>query len=196
MIDLKTVFGLLSVFLGFVGISSYALSVVKGQTHPHIYSWILYTILSGSSSFMMIANGAGAGAWANVLSFITNFAVVGLALRYNMARIRRVDTFLLIISFATIGLWAFTQSIIFVVIQALLVLLASLPTIRKILQNDGPERLSLYYLNICKHAFSFLALATLSFDSIILLLAALIINFLIIGTSILVQKNYIQSTVS
>jgi len=189
MFDLKTTLGLLSVFLGFIGISSYAVSIVKGQTHPHIYSWVLYTILSGSSAYIMIANGAGAGAWANVLSFTTNFIVIILALRFSMAKIRPVDTILLIISFATIGLCLFTQSTIFVIIQSILVILASMPTVRKIFQNDGPEKLSLYYLNICKHTFSLLALATLSFDSIILLVAPLVINFLIIGSSIFMHKR-------
>jgi hypothetical protein len=187
--DIKHIFGTLAVVLGMVGIFPYIWSVYKGKTHPHIFSWILYMLMSLSAYMIQASNGAGVGAWNQLFSVFTNAVVVVFALKYTMSKIRTFDSVLLSVALITFILWLYTDSTLFVVIQSCLIIAASLPTVRKIIQHDGPEVLNLYYVNIAKHSCALVAFSFYTLNALLVVFASILVNVTIIATAIVVNKK-------
>lgn len=187
--DIKSFFGVLSVILSIVAVFPYIWSVIKGTTHPHIFSWTLYALMNLSGYLIQISNGAGAGAWNQLFSVFANLVIVVFALKYKMSKIRTFDSVLFVLVLTTLILWLYTESTVFVVIQGFLIIGASLPTIRKIIQKDGPESLSLYYVNIARHLAALFALSLFTFESVLIIFAWFIVNFSVILSSKMARKK-------
>ncbi|HWY98863.1 MAG TPA: hypothetical protein VNY36_07255, partial [Bacteroidia bacterium] len=63
-IDYKTVCGIIASLIGTGCFIPYIKDIYKKKTKPHIYTWLIWTILQVTGVIAMLKNGAGIGVLA------------------------------------------------------------------------------------------------------------------------------------
>lgn len=63
MENTKEIFAILSLIIGVSANIPYALGIFKGYTKPHLFSWIIWTVVCSTGTAIQIIEGAGSGAW-------------------------------------------------------------------------------------------------------------------------------------
>ena len=75
----KELFSALAILLTFIAFLPYIRSILKGETKPHVFSWVIW----GSTTFVVflaqLADKGGAGAWPIGVSGIITIYVALLA---------------------------------------------------------------------------------------------------------------------
>lgn len=59
--DFKLIFGILSIVVAIVCFLPYFNDIFKRKTEPHMYSWLIWTILQGVGVAAQLKDGAGYG---------------------------------------------------------------------------------------------------------------------------------------
>ena len=59
----KELLGTISIIIAAVSYSAYFLSIFRGRTKPHMFSWIVWGTVSGVASYAQFAKGGGPGSW-------------------------------------------------------------------------------------------------------------------------------------
>lgn len=59
-------------------------SILKGQTKPHLYTWLVFTILTAIAFLAQIKDGAGPGSWMLGITTISCFINTLLAHRTRL----------------------------------------------------------------------------------------------------------------
>lgn len=64
MIDIsyQEILGAIAFLISIVGTVVYIRSILKGDTKPHLYTWIVFSILTCIAFFAQISDNAGPGA--------------------------------------------------------------------------------------------------------------------------------------
>lgn len=157
---MKETLGFIAVILTFVSYIPYYRDILKGKTHPHIYSWSLWGLLTILIVALQIRGGAGPSTWVTASAGLLCGGVVVLSLRRGTRDITKSDTFVAVLSLAAICFWWLAdQPIISMSLVICADGLAFIPTIRKSWYKPYSETLFLYVTN----AFRFtLALAAIN----------------------------------
>ncbi len=159
MLD-KNVLGIVSIILTLVGYTPYFLTTLKGQTKPHLFSWIIWGLISAISYFAQDSDNAGPGAWASGVSATGCFVIAALAVRYGEKNIKRSDWFCLIATLAAIPLWAVTENALWAVLLITVIDAGGYyPTFRKSWSNPREENIIVYILDTIKYVFALFALS-------------------------------------
>lgn len=156
---MKQALGLIAVVLTFAAYIPYYRDILKGKTHPHVYSWSLWGLLTILIVALQIKGGAGAATLVTAAAGVLCLGVVGLSLKNGKRDITISDTVTAILGLIAIGFWLIadepTVSIILVVLADLL---AFYPTIRKSWNKPYSETLSLYVTNAIRFTLAVLAI--------------------------------------
>ena len=133
-------FAILSVVLAFLNRTSYLYSILKGQTKPHAFSWITWSIISTIAFTAQWTEGAGMGAWARGLSTLFSFIFVVLAFQRGEKNFTRGDKITLAFALCAIPLWYFTKTPVWSVILVTIIdTVGYYPTVRKSLTKPQEE---------------------------------------------------------
>ena len=141
----KETLGLLSIAFFIAGYSRYFWHIFKGQTKPHVFSWLVWGISTAIVFFAQTSDNAGPGAWATGFSALVFFGLAGLAVFRGERDIKQSDWWAFLGALAAIPLWYFTGDplgavVLIVVIETL----AFYPTMRKSYHKPGEETLFMY----------------------------------------------------
>ncbi len=129
---IKEIFGLISTLLMIFSRGIYFTSIFKGRTKPHIFSWIIWGTISSIGVAAQIAEHAGPGAWARLVSAATCFLVAGLAWKVGEKHITRGDWITFVVALCAIPLWVMTKTPVYSVILVCVIdTIGYFPTIRK-----------------------------------------------------------------
>ncbi len=160
MQELKNIVGVLAVLLVFVGYVPYLRDVLKGKTIPHIYSWLLWGVVTSIAFALQLSGGAGIGAFVTLAAALMCGVVVFLSFQHKGKRdIKPVDTVFFILAFISLALWLVAkQPILSAILTTTTDLLGFAPTIRKSWNKPFTETLSLYALNTFRFALATFAL--------------------------------------
>jgi len=154
---MKEVISGIAVFLTFAAYVPYYRDILKGKTHPHIYSWSLWGLLTVLLVALQIKGGAGPATWVTAAAGLLCIGVVFLSLKGGKKDITTSDTIVAILSLIAIGFWLVAdQPVISIILVIIADGLAFIPTIRKSWHKPYSETLSLYVTNAIRF---FLALA-------------------------------------
>ena len=63
---MKEALAVLAVSLNFVGYIPYIRDTLKGKTHPHAYSWFVWTYITVIVFALQLSDGGGAGAYVTL----------------------------------------------------------------------------------------------------------------------------------
>lgn len=155
----KEIIGAISVLLTVVGYSFYFRSIFRGETKPHVFSWIIWGIVNGIVFLGQSVDGAGAGAWVAGVTSVLCFAIVFLGLRQGDKNITRSDWIAFIGALSTIPVWYFTKDPLGAIVLATLIdVLGCYPTFRKSWTRPQDENLTMWSISAVRSGLSFFAL--------------------------------------
>src|SRR5580658_926912 len=87
----KELFGLFSAVLTFVSYAPYFCSLIKGQTKPHLFTWVIWALATGVVTAAQYKSGAGAGAWATGFTCLLTTIIAVAAIRNSEKNITPSD---------------------------------------------------------------------------------------------------------
>lgn len=179
---MNTTLILLTIIFTIYANTHYIVSIFKGKTKPHIYSWLIWAIINIIACSIQIKNGAGWGALTLGLGWIICVFVSIVSLWYGEKNITKFDTISFILTLSIIPIWLWTdQDLIAMTLSILIDALSFIPTIRKSYGKPREENLYPYFVS----GLSFFISIFLSQEKILVnILYPIIIgcvNFLFIG---------------
>lgn len=105
----KEILGFMAIAIGLIGNIPYIIGIYKGEVRPHLFSWIIWTLVCGIGAAIQINEGGGAGAWYMVYNTILNLGITIASCYRGTKDIRRSDWVAFMIALSAIPLWAVTQ---------------------------------------------------------------------------------------
>lgn len=165
----KELLSVLAIALTFIGFLPYIASILKGNTAPHVFSWVIW----GSTTFVVflaqLADNGGAGAWPiGVSGVITLFVAVLAYLKHSDSRITRTDWLFFIAAMSSLPFWYLTSDPLWAVVLLTAVdVLGFGPTIRNALANPFDEQLMFYLIFALRNAVAIVALEHYSVTTVL-----------------------------
>ena len=155
---MKEIIGTIAVILTFIAYIPYYRDILKGKTHPHIYSWSLWSLLTILLVALQIKGGAGPATWVTAAAGLLCLGVVGFGLKDGNKDITTSDKIVALLSLAAIGFWLVAnQPTISLLLVICADMLAFIPTVRKSWHHPFTETLSLYITNAFRFFLALLA---------------------------------------
>jgi hypothetical protein len=165
---MKEVIAAVAVVLSFIGYAPYIRDIIKGKTHPHTYSWFVWTFITVIIFALQIDDGAGAGAFVTLGAGSMGFIVFTLGLRYGKQDVTRSDTLFFISALAATGIWLIAnQPVLSVALLVAIDMLGFAPTVRKSWNKPHSETLIMYQIGAFRHGLSLLALSSYTFVTVL-----------------------------
>ncbi len=166
---MKEVFSLIAIILTLTAYYPYILSIHRGQTRPHYFSWLVWGLTTIIVYLAQVEEGAGVGAWPVLLSGIITFyiALLGFLKRSDL-NISMIDFLFFTISLLAIPLWYVTDDPLWaVVLVSAIDVSAFVPTLRKASIKPEQEDISFYFIFLIRCAFVLLALERYSLATVL-----------------------------
>lgn len=140
--ELKEFLGLLSVLLAFAGYGAYYFTILKGRTRPHIFSWIVWSIVNSVVFFGQNFDDAGPGSWAIGITSLLCLGIATLGWKQGDRNITRTDWIAFLGALSTIPIWYVTKNPLGAVILATFIdVLGYYPTFRKAWKQPHDENI-------------------------------------------------------
>jgi hypothetical protein len=164
MSELKNIIGIVAVILTFVGYVPYIRDIIKGKTEPHLYSWVLWAVVTGIAFALQISGNAGSGALVTAAAALMCLAVIALSLiKKSKKDITKTDSLFFALAFVSLAFWLIAkQPVISAILTTSTDLLGFIPTIRKSWNRPYTETTSFYFMNSVRFVLAVIALQNYS----------------------------------
>lgn len=189
--DIKTILGIIAALLALFSSYLYIRDIFKGNTKPHTYTWLIWSIVTTIAFLGQWVSGGGAGSWATGVAAIVTIGTLLLSLNgnYGTKDITNFDKICLVLAIISILPWLLVKSVLWSVILATLIdLIAFFPTMRKTWHAPKSESLGSMYVDAVKHALSMFSMGRYSVITLIYPLSVLITKFIIIGEIVFLRR--------
>jgi len=187
--DYKFWLASIAVILALYAYVPYLIGIFKGKTRPHLFTWLIWSIVTCIAVVVQIMEGGGMGTWPTMAAAITCLFITALAVKYGSKDIKKIDYFFLIASLSAIPLWIITNNPTY---SALLVtfieIIAAIPTIRKSWNKPEEEVTSTYGINTARYFLSIIALASFSISTVAYPVGMVFMNGLIFAVLLIRRK--------
>jgi hypothetical protein len=199
---LSTFFGLISLIIGLIGYYVYIKAMVKGQNQPHLFSWLIWAIISAIIFVAQFTNHSGAGSWAAGITTLGCLSICLLSLKYGEKKITRTDLATLIFALCIIIIWQLTQNALYAVLLAGLIdFTAYLPTFRKCWHKPYNENVMGHAIGIGKFIFALAAVEhystiTLFNPIVVVVMNIVLISFVLIRRKMLTHQAAMSKTIT
>jgi hypothetical protein len=192
--DFKIFAGLITVILAVISYGFYLGSVATKQTKPHVYSWLLWSILAGVGFIGQISDKAGPGAWNTGITAIACFTVFVVSLRYGDKYLSKKDKFLLGLAFIAVFVQILTSNHnIAVTLATLTALIGFFFTLKKAYIKPFEDSWPTFFINANRNLISLFALSTISyltfFYPFMMMLANISVVVMILARKKLILKS-------
>ncbi len=149
----------MSIIAGLVSYAYYGVSIWRGDTRPHAFTWISWTVIVTVVFFAQHYGQAGAGAWPTAISALSCGAIAAMSLWRGERRIVKADWVVFIATLSAIPLWYLTADPTWAVILLVVIdCMGIIPTVRKSWLYPRSETLVWFVLNIIKYSLAMLAM--------------------------------------
>jgi hypothetical protein len=157
--DYKNILGTAAVIISFGSYVPYLRSILRNQTRPHAFSWLVWALLAGIAFAAQLFENGGIGSWVTGSSSLLCFVIFFLSLSKGEKHFDSFDWTALIAALLAIPLWKFTKNPTFsVILISVIDAVGFLPTYRKGYFKPNEERAGLYFLSTIKYILGILAL--------------------------------------
>lgn len=188
--DVKIFLGSIAAVLALASAYTYIRDIFRGNTKPHIYTWLIWSIVSTIGFLGQFVSGGGAGSWATGVTSLCTIAVFLLALRYGTPDITNFDKLCLFLALFSILPWLLTKNLLASVILATATdIIGFLPTIRKTWHAPRSESLGSMYYDAAKHSLSLASLQQYSLVTWLFPAGILFAKCIIIGEMLFRRKR-------
>ena len=144
----KEIIAGIGIAVGFIGLVPYLLDIFRNRTKPHLFSWFIWSFLTGTAFFGQLADGAGAGAWVLGLNSVCCAGIFLLSLKLGEKEITRSDKITFLCALMAIPLWLVTHTPLYSMILVTCIdMLGFYPTFRKSWNKPHDETNSSYAMS-------------------------------------------------
>ncbi|MGV3771474.1 MAG: hypothetical protein ACO1QB_01135 [Verrucomicrobiales bacterium] len=156
----KQLLSFLAIALTLLAFFPYVRAIWKGESRPHLFSWIIWGLTTFIVFLAQLAEGGGAGAWPIGVSAIISIYVAALAWKMKAdTDIAPVDWVFLFSALGSLLLWLFTADPTGSVIILTIVDLAGFgPTFRKAYSKPREENMVFFALFAVRNVLVLFAL--------------------------------------
>lgn len=105
LVNLKNLAGLIGVVFAIAAFTPYITDIFRRRTEPHMYSWLVWSIIQITAVTLMVLNGAGIGALGLAIGATLCVFVFILSFWYGTKNITRFDKVSFIGAFSAIVVW-------------------------------------------------------------------------------------------
>ena len=176
MVD-KNIYGMLAVALTIIGYAPYFISILKRQTKPHMFSWIIWSIVNAIASAGQWSRGGGPGSWSGGLTTLFCILITGFCFSHGEKHVTRSDWWAFIAALLAIPLWYFTDDPLGAMILATLIdIVGCYPTLRKSYWKPYEENVFSWAICGVRSLLALFALEKYDFVTVIFLAAMLVTN--------------------
>lgn len=159
--DIKTFFAIIATVIGVASFLPYIRDTFRKKTQPHLYTWLIWTILQVTGVIAMYNSGAGIGILALTIgAFFCGFICI-ISVKYGTKNITTFDTLCLVGALISIAVYVFLhQPLLSVILISVIDFVGFLPALRKTYFEPHSETVSLYAFFVVSGTFTVLALPT------------------------------------
>ena len=189
---LKNIFGYIAIFIAIISYIPYLKKIYSGKFKPHVFSWIIWTLLTAIAFFAQLSDGGGIGSWATGISAIFSLLIVIASFKFNknIGFITKTDWFSFFAGLLSIPLWIITDDPLWSVILVTVIdLLGFYPSFRKGYKKPQEDSTILFGLSGIKFALAIIALEHFSIVTVLYPLALVIADFLFVLMLIVRRKQ-------
>jgi hypothetical protein len=141
------VFGIISTIFLVYSFIPYCLGILNRTIKPHVFTWLIFSILSGIAFVAQYTNQAGPGMWFAALNSAMSFLFALSALHYGTTTITRGDWVALLFSLAAIPIWVVTHNpLLSVILICVIDTAAFWPTVRKSWRRPHEESIQTFLM--------------------------------------------------
>lgn len=183
----KELLSVIAITLTLMAFLPYIRSILRGETKPHVFSWVIWGITTCVVFLAQLAGKAGVGAWPIGLSGLITLYIAYLAYtRKADNSITPMDWGFFILALSSLPLWYITSDPLWaVVILTAVDVLGFGPTIRKAYGYPKQEQLRLFVIMMFRNgivigALEQYSLTTVLFPAVIAVVCACFIVMVVI----------------
>jgi hypothetical protein len=188
----KIILGYVSSAIILVAYIPYIVHILRKKTHPHAFSWFVWSLLTATAFGIQLSENAGAGAWIWGVTSSISIAVFFLAMLYGERNIVRLDWIFLIGALTAFMFWWFAdQPFLSIILLTTTDACGYLPTFRKSFHRPFEETSGLYILGTMAYVVSLFALAEVNVLTALYPSAIITMNILLV-TFIWLRRSHIS----
>ncbi len=188
---MKETLGFVTIILSIVGHVPYIIDTVRGKTKPHIFTWIIWSIITLLAFLGQWSKGGGAGSWGTGITGVMAICITLFAIKKGVKDITLSDKVFFVGALLAIIPWYLTKDpTISVIIAAIIDVSAFIPTIRKTIKHPKSETFATYSLNIIRHILSIIALERYNLATVFYPVYLLCMNLII--TTIIIRPYLVK----
>lgn len=192
--DLIQYIGLTSALLGSSTLVIYIYTMIKGQTRPHIFTWLIWSILSSIGFAAQISQNAGSGSWTLGLVAALCAAITLLSLKYGSKDLSKKDMVALASALSALIPWFILKDpVLSVVLISFINAIGFYPTFRKSWQQPHQEHLIPYGLSSLAMALSLFALNEITISTALYTITVALSNMIFVIYSLWRRKKTIPA---
>jgi hypothetical protein len=156
----KQLISVAAVALTFVLFAGYIRQIHSGRIKPHVFSWLIWAIVTLTVFFAQVSDDAGAGAWAIGISGAITFYIAALSYAKRAdTRITATDWAFFLAALSAFPAWYFTANALWAVVILTLADLAGFgPTVRRAYHHPQLESVGFFALGGLRNLLVVLAL--------------------------------------
>lgn len=178
----KEILGILAVLCEVASAIVYYRDIYRGNTKPHIYTMLVWSIVTGIAFAGTMVAGAQAGAWGTAASFLFVASLVPISLYWGTTDITWHDKVFLGAALFAVVPWIITKDPLWSVIFATIIdACGMIPTLRKTWNEPESESLHAWILAGTRGFLQILALHVYSTTTLIYLVEVLITDSILVG---------------
>ena len=189
-IDYKWVLAGLGAIISMSNMGYYAFGILKGRTKPHLYTWLIWSMVTFTVAAGLIFDGAGAGAIIPILAGFNTLAIAILAFSRGSKDITKSDKLCLLGCFIALALWPLTKSPLWsIIIVTMIDLVGYIPTIRKSYYTPHEESIYVFTIFLVTISLGLLALHNYTLTTMFYFVVMNISNFAMVILLIIRRKK-------
>ncbi|MDQ5893009.1 MAG: hypothetical protein QG640_19 [Patescibacteria group bacterium] len=189
--EIKIILGTIAALLALFSSYLYIRDIFRGNTKPHTYTWLIWSIVTTIAFLGQWVSGGGSGSWATGVAAVVTIGTFLLSLnsKYGSRDITNFDKVCLALAIVSILPWLLVKSVLWSVLLATFIdLIAFIPTMRKTWHAPMSESLGSMYVDAVKHILSTVSMRSYSLITLIYPLAVLFTKFVIIGEIVYLRR--------
>jgi hypothetical protein len=193
---LKIIFGILSFLIVAVSFIPYIKDVLKRNTTPHIYSWLVWTILQTTAAVAILQENQVWSALGTAALGLESILVFLLCFKYGTKNIALFDVICLIGALLAIGIWVFVHNaMLSIILVTIIDFVGFLPTYRKAYREPQSETLFLYICSALSNIFSLLSITHHSVTSSLYVLSLIFTNTLFVSLVFIRRRSQVKNVI-
>jgi hypothetical protein len=156
----KQLLSAIAIALTFIAFVPYIRSIKRGETNPHVFSWVIWGLTTFVVFLAQLAGHGGLGAWPIGVSGVITIYIALLAyMKRSDLHITKMDWLFFVGALSALPFWIFTSDPVWAVIILTAVDLAGFaPTLRRAYTHPHEEKMLFFAIFAIRNGLVILAL--------------------------------------